>query len=73
VIIEGADLGLVEEYVASSKSSPEALAQLAEAYARLEASRPYTPKEIVLFRRIFESREPAVLFVASNLARQIGL
>ena len=72
VVVEAGDASLVNDYVARSEGSAEVLAQLAEAYARFEPSRPYTPQEVALFRRIFESKDPTVIFAASNLARQVA-
>lgn len=72
VVVEAGDSSLVNDYVTRSEDSAEVLAQLAEAYARFESSRPYAPQEVDLFMRIFESKDSTVLFVASNLARQIA-
>ncbi|SFV11392.1 Restriction endonuclease [Pseudoduganella namucuonensis] len=72
IVVEAGDSSLVNDYVARSEGSAEVLAQLAEAYARFEPSRPYMQHEVDLFKRIFKSRDSAVLFVASNLARQIA-
>jgi transcriptional regulator with XRE-family HTH domain len=72
VVVEAGDSDLVRDYVARSEGSAEVLAQLAEAYVRFEPLRPYTPQEVELFRRIFESKDSTVLFVASNLARQVA-
>lgn len=72
VVVETGDSDLVSDYVARSEGFAEVLAQLAEAYARFEPSRPYTPQEVALFRRVFGSKDSTVLFVASNLARQIA-
>ncbi|WP_219061981.1 helix-turn-helix domain-containing protein [Pseudomonas sp. UMAB-08] len=72
VAVETGNSGLVMDYVTRSEGSAEVLAQLAEAYARFEPSRPYTPQEVTLFRRIFESKDSSVLFVASNLTRQVA-
>lgn len=71
-VVEAGDSNLVNEYVIRSEGSAKVLAQLAEAYARFEPSRPYTPEEVELFKRIFESKDPTVLMVASNLARQVA-
>ncbi|RKS23768.1 restriction endonuclease [Pseudomonas sp. WPR_5_2] len=72
VAIETGNSDLVVDYVTRSEGSAEVLAQLAEAYTRFEPSRPYTPQEVTLFRRIFESKDPNVLLAASNLARQVA-
>jgi transcriptional regulator with XRE-family HTH domain len=71
-VVEAGDSSLVNEYVIRSKGSAKVLAQLAEAYTRFEPSRPYTPQEVELFKRIFESKDPTVLMVASNLTRQVA-
>jgi len=71
-VVEAGDSSLVNEYVIRSEGSPRVLAQLAEAYTRFEPSRPYTPQEVELFKRIFESKDPTVLMVASNLTRQVA-
>lgn len=71
-VVEAGDSILVNEYIIRSEGSAKVLAQLAEAYARFEPSRPYTPEEVELFKRIFESKDPTVLMVASNLARQVA-
>lgn len=63
---------LVMDYVGRSEGSAEVLAQLGEAYARFEPSRSYTPEEVALFRRVFETNDPNVLYVAPNLARQVA-
>lgn len=72
VTIENGATNIVSDYVARSDGSAKVLAQLAEAYTRLESSRPYTVDEVELFKRIFGSTEPMVLSVASNLVRQVG-
>lgn len=72
VVVEAGYSDLVMDYVARSEGSAEVLAQLAEAYSRFEPSRSYTPQEVALFRRIFESKDSTVLFVASNLAREVA-
>ncbi|WP_235863934.1 helix-turn-helix domain-containing protein [Pseudomonas jessenii] len=72
VAVEAGYSELVMGYVGRSEGSTEVLAQLAEAYARFESSRSYTPQEVALFRRIFESNDADVLFAASNLARQVA-
>ncbi len=72
VAVETGHSELVMDYVGRSEGSTEVMAQLAEAYARFEPSRSYTQHEIALFRRIFESNDPSVMFVASSLARQIA-
>ncbi|PMS31295.1 helix-turn-helix protein [Trinickia symbiotica] len=72
VAIEAGDGALVQRYIAWSESSDEVLRQVAEAYIRYAPSRSYTPEEHVLFRRIFESKSPDVLFTASHLVRQIS-
>jgi transcriptional regulator with XRE-family HTH domain len=71
-VVEAGDSSLVNEYVVRSEGSAKVLAQLAEAYTRFELSRSYTPQEIDLFKRIFESKDPTVLMVASNLTRQVA-
>jgi transcriptional regulator with XRE-family HTH domain len=71
-VVEADDLRLVSEYVIRSEGSTKVLAQLAEAYTRFTPSRPYTPQEVELLKRIFESKDPTVLMVASNLARQVA-
>lgn len=71
-VVEAGDFSLVNEYVVRSKGSAKVLAQLAEAYSRFNPSRPYTPQEVELFKRIFESKDPTVLMVASNLTRQVA-
>jgi hypothetical protein len=71
-VVEAGDSSLVNEYVIRSEGSAKVLAQLAEAYTRFEPSRPYTPQEVELFKRIFESKDPTVLMVASNLTRQLA-
>lgn len=72
VVIEAGDASIVNDYVARSEVSAEVLEQLAEAYSRFKPSRPYTPQEVALFKRIFKSKYPTVLFVASNLAQQVA-
>ncbi|URV28335.1 helix-turn-helix domain-containing protein [Burkholderia gladioli] len=72
VIVESGNLELVQGYVARSVESVEVLAQLADAYARFESSRPYTESEVALFKRIFESKDPTVLRIASNLVHQVA-
>lgn len=72
-VVEAGDSSLVNEYVIRSEGSARVLAQLAEAYTRFEPSRPYTPQEVELFKRIFESKDPTVLMVASNLTRQVAI
>ncbi|MDD1138514.1 helix-turn-helix domain-containing protein [Pseudomonas sp. TNT2022 ID233] len=72
VAIEADHSELVIDYVDRSEGSTDVLAQLAEAYARYEPGRSYTPQEVVLFRRIFESKNANVLYVASSLARQVA-
>lgn len=71
-VVEAGDSSLVNEYVICSEGSDKVMAQLAEAYARFEPSRPYTPQEMELFKRIFESKDPTVLMFASNLTRQVA-
>ncbi len=71
-VVEVGDSSLVNEYVIRSEGSPRVLAQLAEAYTRFEPSRSYTAQEVELFKRIFESKDPSVLIVASDLTRQIA-
>lgn len=71
-VVEAGDSDLVNGYVMRSEVSASALAQLADAYMRFEPSRPYTPQEVKLFKRIFESKDPNVLMVASSLARQVA-
>jgi transcriptional regulator with XRE-family HTH domain len=71
-VVEVGDSNLVNEYVIRSEGSPRVLAQLAEAYTRFEPSRSYTAQEVKLFKRIFESKDPSVLIIASNLTRQIA-
>lgn len=71
-VVEAGDSSLVDDYVIRSEGSPRVLAQLAEAYTRFEPSRPYTTQEVELFKRIFESKDPTVLIVASNLTRQVA-
>jgi transcriptional regulator with XRE-family HTH domain len=71
-VVEAGDSSLVNEYVIRSEGSARVLAQLAEAYTRFEPSRPYTPQEVELFKRIFESKDPTVLMVASSLTRQVA-
>ena len=71
-VVEAGDSNLVNDYVARSEGSPIVLAQLAEAYARFEPTRSYTPQEMDLFKRIFESKDPAVLFRASHMIRQVA-
>ncbi|MDP9583664.1 UNVERIFIED_ORG: hypothetical protein J2791_002976 [Burkholderia contaminans] len=72
VVVEPGNLELIEGYVARSVDSAEVLGQLAEAYARIEPSRPYTEPEVALFKRLFESKGPTVLRIASNLVRQVA-
>jgi transcriptional regulator with XRE-family HTH domain len=72
-VVEVGDSSLVNEYVARSEGSSKVLAQLAEAYTRFEPSRPYTPEEIELFKRIFQSQDPSVLSYASHMSRQIAI
>ncbi|CAE6958600.1 Helix-turn-helix protein [Ectopseudomonas oleovorans] len=71
-VVEAGDSGLVNDYVARSEGGTKVLAQLAEAYMRFEPTRPYTPQEVELFKRIFGSKDPTVLMFASNLARQVA-
>lgn len=71
-VVEAGDSSLVNEYVIRSEGSAKVLAQFAEAYTRFESSRPYTPQEIELFKRIFGSKDSTVLMVASNLSRQVA-
>lgn len=71
-LVEAGDSCLVNAYVVRSERSDKVLAQLAEAYTRFEPSRPYTPQEVDLFKRIFESKAPTVLMLASNLTRQVA-
>lgn len=73
VVVESGDSSLVNEHIARSDGSAEALAQLAEAYSRFVPSRTYTPQEVDLFKRIFVSKDSTVLFFAANLARQIAI
>jgi GNAT superfamily N-acetyltransferase len=72
VVVEAGDSSLVDGYVLRSEGTPKVLAQLAEAYARFEPPRPYTHQEVELFKRIFESKDPAVLIVASHMTRQVA-
>ncbi|MFC3627778.1 helix-turn-helix domain-containing protein [Vogesella amnigena] len=71
-VVEASDSSLVNEYVIRSEGDAKVLAQLAEAYARFEPSQPYAPQEIELFKRIFGSKDPTVLMMASNLTRQVA-
>ncbi len=71
-VVEAGDSGLVNEYVIRSEGSAKVLTQLAEAYTRFEPSRPYTSQELELFKRVFESKDPTVLIVASHLTRQVA-
>ena len=71
-VLESGDSYLVNEHIMRSEGSAKALAQLADAYMRFAPSRPYTPQEVTLFRRIFESKDPTVLMVASSLVRQVA-
>ena len=71
-VVEAGDSSLVDEYVLRSEGTSKVLAQLAEAYARVEPPRPYTSKEVELFKRIFESKDPTVLMVASHMTRQVA-
>ena len=71
-VVETADPNLLSGYIVRSTASTKVLAQLAEAYARFEPSRPYTPEELELFKRTFASKDPTVLMVASSLVRQVG-
>lgn len=71
-VVEAGDSSLVNDYVVRSAGSAKVLAQLAEAYMRFEPSRPYTPQEVELFKRIFESKDPTVLMFASDLTRQVA-
>lgn len=71
-VVEAGDSSLVDDYVRCSEGDSKVLAQLAEAYARFEPSRPYTPQEAELFKRIFASKDPTVLMVAANLTRQVA-
>ena len=72
VAIEAGEGALVQRYVARSESSDTALKQVAEAYIRYTPTRAYTTEEEELFRRIFESKSPDVLFTASHLLRQLS-
>lgn len=71
-VIEAGDSSLVNDYVLRSEGSSKVLAQLAEAYSRFEPFRPYTPQEVELFKRIFESKDQTVLMVASHMTRQVA-
>ncbi|QOZ83025.1 MULTISPECIES: helix-turn-helix domain-containing protein [Chromobacterium] len=72
VVVAAGDSNFVDEYISRSEEDAKVLAQLAEAYMRFESSRPYTPPEVELFKRIFQSKDPTVLMVASNLVRQVA-
>lgn len=72
-VVKAGDSNLVNAYAIRSKESDIVLAQLAEAYTRLEPSRPYTPQEMELFKRIFASKYSSVMMVASNLTRQVAI
>jgi len=72
VAIEAGEGALVQRYVARSESSDAVLKQIAEAYIRYVPSRAYRAEEEQLFRRIFESKSPDVLFTASHLLRQLS-
>lgn len=72
VAIEAGEGALVQRYVARSESSDAALKQVTEAYIRFTPTGAYTAEEEELFRRIFESKSPEVLFTASHLLRQIS-
>lgn len=71
-IVEAGDSSLLDDYVLRSEGTPKVLAQLAEAYTRFEAQRPYTPQEMRLFKRIFESKDPTVLMAAAHMTHQIA-
>jgi len=71
-VVEAGNSSLVDDYVRLSEGSAKALAQLAEAYTKFEPPRPYSPEEVKLFKRIFESKDPAVLMIASHLTRQVA-
>jgi len=71
-VVNAGDANLVNEYVIRANGSAKVLAQLAEAYARFETFRPYTPQEIELFKRIFKSKDATVLMIAASLTRQVA-
>ncbi|MBV8037651.1 hypothetical protein [Roseateles sp.] len=71
-IVEAGDSKLLNDYMTRSEASAKVLTQLAQAYARYEPSRSYTPSEVELFKRIFKSKDPTVLMVASHLTRQMA-
>lgn len=66
------EMELVADYVAESETSSESLAQLAHAYAMAPLARPYSESELAVFRRIFTSREPTVVWAAAQLVRSMG-
>lgn len=72
VAIEADEGALVQRYVERSERSDAALQQVTEAYIRFTPARAYTTEEEELFRRIFESKSPDVLFKASHLLRQLS-
>lgn len=71
-LVQAQDSALVEEYIAQSEGSLDALKHVAEAYARFEPTRGYTATEIALLRRIFATEDPEVLWMASTIARQVA-
>jgi hypothetical protein len=71
-IVTAGDSELLTEYSSRSERSIEALRQLTEAYLRFEPSRAYTSAEAALFRRAFQSKDPQVLWLAAQLARQVA-
>ncbi|SAL80661.1 helix-turn-helix domain-containing protein [Caballeronia zhejiangensis] len=72
VILSNGDTSLINDYIASGENSSEALAKVAEAYGTFSTTRPYTLFEINLFKRIFSTTDPQVLFCASRLLRQLA-
>lgn len=70
--VEAGDSSFVDDYVRRSEGASKALAQLAEAYTRFGPSRPYTSEEVKLFKRIFASRDSAVLLAASQMSLQVA-
>lgn len=72
IVVEAGDSSFVNEYIIRSTGAAKVLAQLAEAYSRFKPTRSYTPKEVELFKRIFESKDPTVLMIASSLAHQVA-
>jgi len=71
-LVQAQDSALVEEYIARSEDSVDAMKHVAEAYARFEPTRGYTAAEIALFRRIFATQDAEVLWMASSVARQVA-